>query len=414
MMRVLSQAYLSVGERGQAMIELAVFGSFFLLLLGALLSYGLKYNYQQRAQQTAFRRALKIASDQERGSGSAMIMEDRSIPDPMSLFGVGSAQTVTASASVQRDYEMNNPVDDAEALQGSIMDIQTKRDEATGAQEWMRRTYRISGFRVENDVPEDNIEKYQVVYGNISAKKGSDWVNTSDPDAEKYCMEGHSVEYTDPETGYTEIICNKEAYAAIRIIDSCSGEIVDFDTCYTQSRMLVDTEFCTRKCGMAKIPGSETDCNAVCNRLTNPPHQPSSAVGYDYKKYYDSMGGAWYAADWSKVGGNYVFPHLNTMFGFATSNVIKTMGIQGGIVQNTTREESIQREERPSYIRTQDEVAWQDTFNRTLVHRDGLEESGYEKPFDTPEEAVTSYPSIEDEFQTEVIGASDKTVYTEK
>lgn len=410
--------FLSLTDRGQALMELAIFGSFFLLLMGALLSYGLNYNYQQRAQQTVFRRALKIASDPERGSGSAMMMEERSIPDPMSLFGAGTTKAISASASVKRDYQMHAQAADVESLQGGIMDIQTRRDETTGSQEWVRRSYKTAGFRIENDVPEDSLSKYDIVYGSLLARKSDgSWVSTKSGDVEKYCIS--EITETDID-GNVITRCTGHAFSAIRIIDHCSGEQVDFDTCYGQSRMLVDAEFCVKKCEMAKVPGSETDCNVECGKLTNPPNQ-------SVRTYDDSLGGAWYAADYSCVNKStnlpmacgsidyakrqYIFPHLDTMFGFAASNVKKNMGMQKVDSTRVVRDTSMQRDETSTYITTTESARWQDTSGSTFVHQDNLAPDGYERRHATPAEYINV---VTEPVQTEITGSHNQTVRTEK
>ncbi|PIZ84826.1 MAG: hypothetical protein COX96_01455, partial [Candidatus Omnitrophica bacterium CG_4_10_14_0_2_um_filter_44_9] len=255
---------ISRSYKGQALVELAVFGAFFLILLGVLLSYGLKYNFQQKAQMTVFRRALKIASDQGRGIGAAMILEDRAIPDPTTMFGIGFTAPIVASASVQRDHMMHAQPVDEDSLSGTVMDIQTSRDGSEETQAWMRRIYKTAAFRVEYLVPKENLDKYREIFGSslLALKSGGSiedqgsWASTSDDEADMTLLENGS-----------------KAYTAIRIIDTCSGEISDYDTCYTQARQLVDPEFCKRKCELAKGPGSDTDCASVCNIETNPPNQ---------------------------------------------------------------------------------------------------------------------------------------------
>jgi hypothetical protein len=412
------------GQRanGQAMIELAVFGSLFLLLMGALLSYGLRFNYQQKAQMTAFRRALKIASDQERGSGSAMIMEERSIPDPMSLFGVGSTQTIAASASVVRDPHMNAQAVNKESYMGTVMDIQTKKDGTTGEEQWMRRVYQAAGFRIEYNVPEANIAKYETIYGTIRAKKGNKFVNIKDDDVDKTCLE-YGPSSTDSEGVVTSGACIKANFVAIRIPDTCSGEIVDFDSCYAQSRMLVDTAFCIKKCNRAKPFDSDMKCDEVCAKLMTPPNQK-------VRTYNPDRGGAWYAADWycinKKTGGTckgipdaereYVFPYLNKMFGIDASNVVKppippAMGIQQDAVSESIRSESMQITETPQDITTDESVAWSDITNRTLMRQDNLGPKGYENTHNTPDEFINI---VVDNVQTEMSGSSDQAVQTDK
>ena len=360
-------------QAGQALAELAVFGSIFLLILAALLSYGLRYNFQQRAQMLAFRRALKIASDEDRGSGAYTLVEDRHIPDPMGLFGVGSTTPITASASVTRDYMMHAQPIDVESLEGGVMDIQTRRDD-NGTQ-WMRRIYKSAGFRIEHNVPEETLDKYSLIYGSTKNLGGGN----------------------------------------LRIIDRCSGEIIAYETCYMQARMLVDASFCTDKCNEKKIPGSEMNCSATCNKLTNAPNQSSNG-------YSSANGGAWYAANYSYTNctlpnGNpdrcYTFPILDQLFVFAGpgGKDESVMGVQPVGAMNAVRDESIHKTETLNDITTTESAVWTDTLNRTLVHQDNLGSDGYEQTHSTP----SGFVNVQvDNIQSVVTGSTNKTYETDK
>ncbi len=417
-------------HNGQALVELAVFGAFFLMLLGVLLSYGLKYNFQQKAQMTAFRRALKIASDQDRGTGSAMVMEDRAIPDPATMFGIGSTAPIMASASVQRDYMMHAQPVDADSLQGSVMDIQTNRDGSTNTQAWMRRIYKTAAFRIEYLVPKTNLDKYAQIYGSLLARGTSgSWVSTSASNVDIICLTSHEV--TGENGVVTTVVCDSEAYAAIRIIDACSGEISDYETCYSQARQLVDPAFCARKCELAKIPGSTTNCTMVCNLLTNSPNQT-------VKTYDKAKGGAWYAADWeapspvvtppaTQANPNYNFPYLSgyrgdgttvpALFSFSgarsPSDPVKqmAMGPQSDMTQNTQRSESIDKTETTSAISTQEDAVWTDTLNRTLVHQANVDADGFEINQSQPGDFVNV---TTDNMTSEVSGSMSQAQQTVK
>src|SRR5512135_1346380 len=81
-------------KNGQALMELAVFGTLFLLILSALIGYGLKYNFQQRSQMISFRRAMAMASASDgaggvRGTGSYSLSQTYHIPDAAEEYGVG-------------------------------------------------------------------------------------------------------------------------------------------------------------------------------------------------------------------------------------------------------------------------------------------------------------------------------------
>lgn len=91
-------------DRGQALLELAIFGSLLLLLLGALLNYGLNAEYNQQVMMESFRKALGIAAGQ--GTGAAAVIRDNPLPNPSNPFAVGSVLPVAASANVTKNFQM--------------------------------------------------------------------------------------------------------------------------------------------------------------------------------------------------------------------------------------------------------------------------------------------------------------------
>jgi len=88
------------------LIELAIFGSLVLMLLGALLNYGLTADYNQQLIMDTFRRVLGMASG---GSASLTVIRDRYIPSPSHPYALGSVSPVIASAEVVRMHDSENP-----------------------------------------------------------------------------------------------------------------------------------------------------------------------------------------------------------------------------------------------------------------------------------------------------------------
>lgn len=317
---------------GQALAEVAVFGAFFLLLLAALINYGLRFNFSQDAEMKTFRRALHIASDIEnRGQGSYMLVKDKHIPDPSGLSGIGSTTPITATASVVRDYHLHAQAVDAESLNGAVTDIQTSKD--TGDERWNRRFYKTAAFRAEavGAAP----DKYKLIYGDSNVNEAG---------------------------GY--------------VIDSCSGEIVDYDSCFSQARMLVDVDYCIHICAMNGIPGSNMDCNGACNQQTSAPNQ--SNPGYN--------GGAWYAAnytytDCTRPDGThdrcYTFPILDQLFSFTSSRKGSILGIRADVVTNQAGSESLHRTETPTDVTTEESVDWKETLNRKITTNNNVASNGW-------------------------------------
>ncbi len=111
--------YFKNNQRGQAILELAVFGSFLIMLLGILLNYGLRYEAQQQVMQQAFRKALVSAvKSMDRDtpiSSTQVVVNGKYVPDPSNAFAAGSVMPFSSSASVVRSYKLDQEADnDAE------------------------------------------------------------------------------------------------------------------------------------------------------------------------------------------------------------------------------------------------------------------------------------------------------------
>ena len=94
-------------NKGQAIVELAIFGSVILFVFGILLSHLQHLNDQQYAQMEAFRRTLEkacthrgITVDGAGASAQVTLIENRRYADISDNYRKGSGQTVSASSSV--------------------------------------------------------------------------------------------------------------------------------------------------------------------------------------------------------------------------------------------------------------------------------------------------------------------------
>ena len=77
--------------RGQALLELAIFGSLTLIAVAFLIQIGLRVNYQQETDQQTFRRAMKIAQSEGSMESASIIhyqFRDRQVPDPSDGFSM--------------------------------------------------------------------------------------------------------------------------------------------------------------------------------------------------------------------------------------------------------------------------------------------------------------------------------------
>jgi hypothetical protein len=92
-------------KKGQAIVEIAVFGSLILFIFGALLSYVQQFNNQQHIQMENFRMSLERACNYKVSTGAGasvqtVSLENRRQSDLSSGFKKGSEQAFSASSSV--------------------------------------------------------------------------------------------------------------------------------------------------------------------------------------------------------------------------------------------------------------------------------------------------------------------------
>lgn len=334
------------GKKAQALLELAIFGSILIMLLGVLISYGLRYSSQQRVMQLAFRRALRSAAesvqDGKPTAASYMILTDKHIPSPSDPFGIGSVTPIVASASVTRNYRMHETADNVNELPQVTVDVQGQAF-----------PFKAAGIRYEYNVHPDNVEKYKEIYGAVNIKESDG--DILDPGGELDPITGNPL----PPTYYRNL----------EIIDSCAGQVIDYGTAVRQCRQIVDPAVCRRECERGKVPGSTTDCNDICSQVMNAPNQNPN------DDYDPAKGGAWYCARYTVVdntGGpenhKYTFPALNQLFAFAHT-INKPMGLQQDYHQTATKDGSLHKTESHSAINDTDTWNWQVQTTRNIVYR---------------------------------------------
>jgi hypothetical protein len=348
--------YTDKRKTGQALLELAIFGSIFIMLLGVLINYGLKYNYQQQVMQQTYRKALKGAAESA-GDGKPMSVmyvlgRDEYIPNPSQLFGLGSVTPISASAGVIRNYHMQDAPVTKDELPQVTVDINGQIN-----------SYKTAGFRYETNVPESLKDKYAEIYGPYNVC----W------DEECGASAGECLEETvNPYTGETS--CAKPT-ANIKIIDPCAGEIVDYSTAVRQCRQIVDVEACKTECYRgAKDDSDRAKCDAACAEVMNPPNQNDN-------QYYSEKGGAWYCANYTETdttNHKYTFPVLNQLFNFAiASNKPKVMGPSQDYTQQTKiYGASLNKKETPSGIGVSEQATYKDTIHRNIVYNNALNANG--------------------------------------
>ncbi|GAH89396.1 unnamed protein product, partial [marine sediment metagenome] len=80
-------------NRGQAAVELAIFGSLILLALGVFVRYGLSANYSQKSKMDSYAKARAEMGGSAQKTTYVML-RDKPIPNPSDPFGVASRDSV--------------------------------------------------------------------------------------------------------------------------------------------------------------------------------------------------------------------------------------------------------------------------------------------------------------------------------
>lgn len=341
-------------ERGQALLELAIFGSLFIMALGVLVNYGLNADLTQQTLMASFRQALYDAGKSgEQGqpiSSSYLLIRDGHIPNPANPFGIGSVVPTSAAAGgfvwgLRRggrpDKESELPVLKID-VRGATCP-KSKLSELNNNNNKPPCTYLAAGFRKET-IPAESLQRYREVYGFLNVcDKASCCGNEG-------CGDGCRVpiETRINSTGTEEQVCG-EPIKNVRIIDSCEGEIINYDVCVRQARMIVDADACRKQCEKEKSPGSQTNCGTVCSRWIDTP---------------------WYAQEARLIDQatqRYRFPKLENLF-----RGRKALGLQPDSVKRTTTKNELTKEENEREIVSTTTIDWHDETRRTVVYRDAV------------------------------------------
>lgn len=314
-------------QKAQALLELSVFGTILIMLMGVLVNYGLRYNFQQQAMQEAFRKALGAASlsvpdtnpTSYQGHASYTLIKDRHIPDAGNPFGLGSVMPFSGSANVIRSFELDKTAETVEELprvkiniQGIEFDCPSQGEGCTTAR-----------FREETGISPDSLKRYREIYGSTNV-----WEDDDTP-------------------------------GLWHIIDSAAGEIVNYESAVRQCRQIVDSGVCARECERAR-KGEAGDCASICSQPMNVP---------------------WYCANSQLVstahdlGGKpipkYRFPVLEQLL--ALSDGKKAMGVQPDFTQTVINEARLAKSEDNAKIVTQDSLNYKSTMDREIIYNQGTD-----------------------------------------
>jgi len=334
-------------ESGQALLELAIFGSLILMILGALVSYGLRYNFQQQADQEVFRKANEYAMKgddvgDEYGSASYTVIRDRHMPDPSNPFGIGQVSPTMASASITRDHRLDAVGTNYDGLPKMIINFQSMVDGQLVEQE---KQYATAGIRRHSQSCGSNENHYNEVrkgyYGLVFGTVGN------------WC------EY---DAGEWDDDCSGES-SNLRIFDPVEGEIFDYDSAVEQARMLVDHGFCVEKCVEMDMAGDHYGCGTICTWG----HDHALRPWYIQGRYQDQQTGEWV---FPAIDGALVYPGVGGPY--AGRNVL-ALGLQQDSVQEIETDLRIDKSEDDQGITTTDTTYFSTVTTRNILINDNLD-----------------------------------------
>lgn len=413
-------------KKAQALTELTLFGSFFIMLLAVMVSYSMRYNSQQRVNQEAFRKGIsklhyyayphsksdfnEIYNKNIDASGTSSLTylryRDDYVPDPSNPFGLGSVESAVSSATLTRDYRMHLVANTDYALPQIAVDIDginkkvvnSDGTETYPCNSYLNKKYRDSeddnlkkkygsddspcyyltgGFRVDEGVSRDEntFTRYAQVYGEGSLL-GCKGTYKRD---ENSCSGGWAPLYEwDDGDGEWKVNGDLPDSFALKMIDSSGGEIMEYGSAVSQCRRIVDDDVCKDECNKGKSSGSDTDCNAICGANVKVPWYCKQSDEKDTETH------------------RYQFPILDRLFGISGWNYdegnptpMRTMGVQTNYDQESAKDGAASYNNEEDSANAKNSVnlssGWTDTIKRRAIfvpyksNRDSVDENEDEK-----------------------------------
>lgn len=259
-------------RRGQALTELAIFGSFLLLVLGSMIGFGLNAEYRQRALMESYRRAewsaARSSLDNVPSAMGQTVMIDRVVPDPSSPFATGTVSSVSASASAPLrtvHANLSPDLDNARELPHEVATIKSRGQTVTVNCPSARRVpsggpgCTTTGFRTTNVRGFDSngknasgfgeIDRYYQVYGAPNVRP----ITRNNQPQNLRCAQMGPFGCVD--------------YAMdVQIIDPMEGDIIAEEAAAPICHQLIFSSDCQADCEKSTPPEAvrTTNCIEVC------------------------------------------------------------------------------------------------------------------------------------------------------
>lgn len=270
-------------QTGQAMIELAVFGSMMIVVLGAMVHYAMNADLEQQTTMRAVREAMwsgaRAKLDMVPSSENYMHINDSILADPTNPLSIGGTFSAAGNWSTPtRSFRLGEIPETQRELPRTIMKINGQPincpsadlPSATVSPGFRIQGCTTAGFRLAQNVwgfkrTKDNdgstiyvndkdtiqpIDKYDLIYG-IGAGK----------------VLGASCTSTN----------GTNCRATLRLIDPNEGELVSRDQAVYFCRQILDFQTCFDQCLLTKNDPADPDNRDNCTQICS---QPMAAPQY--------------------------------------------------------------------------------------------------------------------------------------
>lgn len=354
------------------------------MLLGVLINYGLRYNYQQQLVQDNFRRAMATASF----TNTLNFLEDRfpifenfpfnllvsffptsishatirskHIPDPANPWGVGQVVPLEAHAQVTRNSKMYYTPDWAPELPEVRINIDNREV-----------SYKTAGFRIGIG----SKEKFEQVFG--TGNVGPMHIPGFLPGAGGINNFLSNLNINIPVVGLN--------FGVYLITDPVAGQIFDYDSAIRECRDMLLPEACFQQCsegssvtqailtGIINIGEITSHLGEIFNALgseclTCIIQGPGGIVfpppNFCTNLAQDPQTGRWHTDELERLFQNVAF--------YAPAS--KSLGLQPRYTQTTKIDNRLVKEENPARILTKDEVDWKQMTSREIIYNRGYNE----------------------------------------
>lgn len=347
-------------NKGQSLLELATFGAILIGLIALLVQYGMDNNFKQQVKQQAFRKAISASMKRPqqllagegfntaiptekkkraaRGSAYVVYVKDKHIPSASDIFGVGSVSPYMAASSITKDNRLNETPDYEDELPILTVEIENMQD---GEPKNKVYEYTTAGFGyqcIPDECGEPYIEKLEEIFGassvwqdKIKQKKGKK----------------KPVVCSSPIPG--------QAGTEFKIIDSCEGQIMNYEQCSTQCEMFkAKSERCQHECEIARA-GIEAKVRGDERARSSKKERCQQICEVDIPE-------PWYCQEIVKaVSGQGILKDY-------ASDSSKSMGLQTDSSKQATvkQNESVKKESAKSVLTT-DKINWSTTSDREII-----------------------------------------------